>query len=185
MRCFAGERLYYVKKQCNHLHRSLAHPAGEPTTAREFRNLRRLEALGIRVPAVVFHGQRRGEEGLQGLLVTESLDGFVALDGLEPRDGEEAERLAREVGAVVGRLHRAHLQHSCLYDKHIMVRREGGHLEVALIDLEKLRRPLLPWRAASHDLDQLSRHQTLWTPAHWQALLDAHAAALAAGGKQA
>ena len=178
MRLSHGGRLYYVKKQCNHLHRSLERPLGEPTTAREHRNIERLTRLGIRVPKVVFHGLRRTSEGLEGLLVTESLDGFVSLDAAPPLDRPALKALAQAVGSVVGTLHRAYLQHSCLYDKHVMVRWDDGRPEIALIDLEKLRRPWLPWRAAAHDLDQLSRHQSIWNSADWQELLAAHRTAM-------
>src|SRR5690606_20381637 len=41
-----GDRAYYLKRQSNHLTRSLWHPLGEPTFAREFRNIRRYAELG-------------------------------------------------------------------------------------------------------------------------------------------
>ena len=59
-----------------------------------------------------------------------------------------------------------------------MVHWQDGKPEIALIDLEKLRRPYLPWRAARHDLDQLRRHQAVWNADDWDTLLAAHAAAL-------
>lgn len=185
LRATLGGRLYYVKKQCNHLHRSLASPRGEPTTEREYRNILRLESLGIRVPHPVFRGSGRTADGYAGILVTEALEGFVSLDTLEADAVADRRLLAEKVGAVIGILHRAQLQHSCLYDKHIMVRGQGAQVEVALIDLEKLRRPMLPWRAAAHDLDQLSRHQSLWDDGDWRALLAAHALALRGSGKPA
>jgi tRNA A-37 threonylcarbamoyl transferase component Bud32 len=117
--------------------------------------------------------------------VTEALEGFVSLDALQTDAATDRRALAQKVGTVIGTLHRARLQHSCLYDKHIMVRGQGAAAEVALIDLEKLRRPLLPWRAAAHDLDQLSRHQALWDDGDWRALLAAHAVALRGSGQPA
>ncbi|HBC23227.1 MAG TPA: lipopolysaccharide kinase, partial [Pseudomonas sp.] len=38
---------FYLKRQSNHLTRTLAHPFGEPTFAREFRNIRRYAQLGV------------------------------------------------------------------------------------------------------------------------------------------
>lgn len=38
---------YYLKRQSNHLTRSLLRPLGEPTFAREFRNIQRYSVLGI------------------------------------------------------------------------------------------------------------------------------------------
>ena len=37
----------YLKRQSNHLTRSLRHPLGEPTFAREFRNIERYRALAF------------------------------------------------------------------------------------------------------------------------------------------
>ncbi len=42
-----ADSAYYLKRQSNHLTRSLRHPLGEPTFAREFRNIERYRALGI------------------------------------------------------------------------------------------------------------------------------------------
>lgn len=176
--CRYGDTLYFIKKQSNHLCRSLLHPFGIPTTSREFANIKRLQQLGITVPEPVFHGSRKTGEGHLGLLVTRELAGFRAIADVGEPDAAEKRQLATAVGHTIGRMHRAHLQHSCLYDKHVMVRWQDGKPEIALIDLEKLRRPYLAWRAARHDLDQLRRHQKLWDADDWAALLAAHGAAL-------
>lgn len=174
-----GDTLYYIKKQNNHLYHSLRHPFGMPTTSREFSNILCLSALGIQVPEPVFHGSRQGPKGFEGILVTRELVGFKAIADAAALSPDEKRQLAIATGATVGRMHRVRLQHSCLYDKHVMYRWQDDTLEIALIDLEKLRRPYLPWRAARHDLDQLRRRQQIWNPDDWAALLTAHAAALA------
>lgn len=179
MRLAVAGQLYYVKKQCNHLCRTLAHPFGWPTASREHENIGWLQALGLCVPEPVFHGERKSTDGYEAILVTRELAGFVSLDrqtGLAPA---ARAALAAEVGRVLGRLHRARLQHSCLYDKHLMVRWQGGQPEIALIDLEKLRRPLLAWQAAGHDLAQLKRHQHIWSEDEWRLLEAAHRASVA------
>ncbi len=163
---------YYVKKQNNHLYRSLRHPFGWPTTAREYQNILRLQKLGLTVPKPVFHQMRRTAQGLEGLLVTEELTGFVSLDQQRALRLEQREILANAVGETIGVMHRAGFQHSCLYDKHIMVRWTDEKPEIALIDLEKLH---TAWRAAAHDLDQLKRHQRLWNDNAWALLLASHA----------
>ncbi|HEX6736608.1 MAG TPA: lipopolysaccharide kinase InaA family protein [Azonexus sp.] len=177
MRLHHAGRTYYVKKQCNHLCRTLSHPFGWPTVSREFANIRRLQALGITVPTPVFHGSRRTADGLEGLLITEELVDFAALDTQADRSPAEKSRLATAVGRMLGRMHAHNLQHSCLYDKHIMVRWQDGQPTIALIDLEKLRRAWLPGHAARHDLDQLKRHQQIWPDADWALLEQAHRAA--------
>ena len=163
---------YYVKKQNNHLYRSLRHPFGWPTTAREYQNILRLQKLGLTVPKPVFHQMRRTAQGFEGLLVTEELTGFVSLDQQRTLCLEQREILAGAVGKTIGAMHRAGFQHSCLYDKHIMVRWTDEKPEIALIDLEKLH---TAWRAAAHDLDQLKRHQRLWNDNAWALLLASHA----------
>ena len=174
MRARIDDQVFYVKKQCNHLCRTFSHPFGWPTASRERLNISRLQALGLCVPRPVFHGERRTENGFEAILVTEELTGFQALDtqtGLSPA---ARQALAAEVGRVLGIMHRADWQHSCLYDKHLMIRWQGERPEVALIDLEKLRRPILRWKAAAHDLAQLKRHQCIWSEEEWRGLEAAH-----------
>ena len=176
MRMRFGDTLYYVKKQCNHLCRTLTHPFGWPTASRERLNMSRLQALGICVPKPVFHGEHKSAQGFEAILVTEELAGFRSLDTQTDLSPTARQKLAVEVGKTLGRMHQKRWQHSCLYDKHVMVRWQGEIPEVAIIDLEKLRRPLLVWTAAAHDLDQLKRHQQVWSDSDWQLLLTAHAA---------
>ena len=171
-----GSQTFYVKKQCNHLFHSPSHPFGRPTVSREYENILHLKALGLRIPEPVFHGTRRTRQGFEGLLVTKELTGFSALSDQTAISAQARETLAKETGRALGIMHKVHLQHSCLYDKHIMVRWNGNEPEIALIDLEKLRQPILPWRAAKHDINQLQRHQHIWSKSEWKILLDAHSA---------
>lgn len=179
MRCRFGDRVYYVKKQCNHLYRSPRHPFGRPTAQREHANLVRLHALGLEAPVPVYFGSRRTGDGFEAVLATEELTGYAPLDAQTALAAAERMTLAVRVGETLRILHRAGLQHSCLYDKHIFVGWQDGQPRIALIDLEKLRRRLLPGRAARHDLDQLRRHQTIWSEQEWQALLRAHGGPIA------
>ncbi len=177
MRLRHNGRTYYVKKQCNHLCRTLRHPFGWPTVSREYANILRLLALGITVPQPVFHGERKTAAGVQAVLVTEELVGYADLETQDNCTPEEKSRLASAVGRMLGRMHRHQLQHSSLYDKHIMVRWQDGWPEIALIDLETLRRAWLPGRAARRDLKQLKRRQNIWQAADWALLEEAHRAA--------
>lgn len=174
IRMHIGLQTYFIKKQCNHLYRSLSYPFGRPTVSREYENILRLQALSICVPDPVFHGTRKTGQGFEGLLVTRELKGFSALCDQTVLDADSRATLAREVGRTLGVMHRAGLQHSCLYDKHIMIRWRDSSPNVALIDLEKMRRPLLPWRAARHDMEQLKRRQFIWTEHEWSLLEQAH-----------
>lgn len=179
MRVRDDGRLLYVKRQRNHLCRTLLHPLGWPTASREWHYLNLLRLVGVTVPDPVFHAVRDTPEGKEAVLVTEELVGFTDLaaqQGLEPA---RKRALARELGLRLGVLHRARLQHSSLYDKHIMMRWCGERPQVALIDLEKMRRRLTRRAAARHDLEQLRRRQRVFGDDDWRELEDAHARALA------
>jgi len=49
---------YYLKRQSDYLTRSLHKPFGEPTFAREFRNIVRYQKLHIPALEAVFYGER-------------------------------------------------------------------------------------------------------------------------------
>lgn len=168
----------YIKRQRNHLCRTAAHPLGWPTASREHFYLERVRALGIPVPEVLYHDTRRTAEGVDAVLATRALAGFVPLSCQSALTPIRRSRLAQRLGRLLGLLHRARLQHGCLYDKHIMVRWHGDTPDIALLDLEKMRRRLTRRSAAEHDLRQLRRHQQVWNDEEWRKLETAHAAAL-------
>lgn len=174
MRASVDGRLRYVKRQLNHVCRTLSHPLGWPTASREWYYLKRLRGLGINVPVPVFHAARQSSEGVEAVLVTEELRGFVALSECADFDAERKTVLANRVGDMLGRLHRARLQHSSLYDKHVMVLETDGDFDVALIDLEKMRPRLFARHASSRDLEQLQRRQQVFDDVQWRVLLAAH-----------
>lgn len=174
VRAVLDGRMYYVKRQLNHRCYTLAHPFGWPTASREWQYLTHLQRLGIGAPVGVFHAVRKTAEGVEAVLVTEELAGFVDLAALERLAPERKLVLARAVGELLGRLHRVRLQHSSLYNKHVMAKASEEGFAVALIDLEKMRPRLTAGMAARHDLEQLQRRQNTFDGAQWAALLDAH-----------
>ncbi|THF63567.1 InaA protein [Pseudothauera nasutitermitis] len=176
VRAEVNGRILYIKRQLNHLYRNLRHPFGHPTVSREWHYLCALESLGIPAPRPVFHQARRTRGGVEAVLATEALDGYRAMSEFGSLPTEQRVLLARKLGTLLGRLHRARLQHSCLYDKHVMIRPNGeGELDVALLDLEKMRPRLTRNRAARHDLSQLRRRQSLLDDQDWRVLMEAHA----------
>lgn len=160
----------YLKRQHQHLCREWLHPFGWPTLCREFRNLKTLQHLGIGCPAPLFFGRR----GSSAVLVIEALDGFIALDQLAVPAGPLRQKLAEALGSCLGKLHRQHLQHGCLYPKHIFVRPVADDWQIALIDLEKMRWRVSAKGSARHDLSQFQRHQSLLDADDWQTLVLAH-----------
>jgi hypothetical protein len=62
--------------------------------------------------------------------VTEALAGFVDLVTLESLEPARRHALVQVVGELLRRPHGAKLQHSSLYDKHVMARSAGECFEV-------------------------------------------------------
>ncbi|MDT8427937.1 MAG: lipopolysaccharide kinase InaA family protein [Pseudomonadales bacterium] len=160
----------YIKRQSRHLCRDWRHPLGWPTLCREHSNLQQLRTLGIGCPTPLFSGRL----GNSAILVLEALEGFTALDQLSLATSASRESLARSLGESLGRLHRHCLQHSSLYAKHVFVRPQADQWQIALIDLEKMRRCISAKFCARHDLSQLRRHQNLFDSRDWDVLLEAH-----------
>ncbi|AVX14835.1 lipopolysaccharide kinase InaA family protein [Stutzerimonas stutzeri] len=152
---------FYLKRQSNHLTRTLARPFGEPTFAREFRNIRRYAQLGVPALQASFFGQRKVGDEKRAILMTRALDGWTDLDGWLKRWPElnESGRQAiiGAVGVLARTLHQAGQMHGCFYPKHIFLREQDGHWQACLIDLEKTRPLLLGWRDRIKDLEPLVR----------------------------
>lgn len=152
---------FYLKRQSNHLTRTLARPFGEPTFAREFRNIRRYAQLGVPALQASFFGQRKVDGERRAILLTRALDGWMDLDSWLKRWPElnESGRQAiiGAVGVLARTLHQAGQMHGCFYPKHIFLREQDGHWQACLIDLEKTRPLLLGWRDRIKDLEPLVR----------------------------
>lgn len=156
-----GGRELFLKRQSDHLTRSLRHPLGEPTFAREYRAIQRLEQAGIATVEVVFFGLRRQGRARQALLATRALEGYRSLEewlgdwDLLPEDRQH--RLIRAAARLVRRLHDAGWIHNSLYPKHLFLRCDGAGEPARLIDLETARRSWRGWRDRVRDLETLHR----------------------------
>lgn len=176
----ANGRLLYVKRQVGHIYRSWRYPLGRPTVLRERDALQALQRLAVGVPELVYCGARQGaDKQWRALLVTAALDGFVEIDnwyaaGERERHGETVhDRVLETIAQTLARMHLGRWQHGCLYPKHVFVRVIGSgdtaQVNIALLDLEKSRQRLTPYKAASHDLKQLRRHSS-WNANDWNKL---------------
>lgn len=178
-----GEAAFYLKRQSNHLARSLRHPFGEPTFAREFRNIQRYQALGIPALQAAFFAERRLPGERRAILLTRALDGWCDLDSLLPawRTRSEAQRAAivRACAELAQRLHGAGQVHGCFYPKHIFLKECGGAFQAQLIDLEKTRPLRFGERDRVRDLEPLLRRAAVWNEAEVRQLLATY---LPAGG---
>ncbi|MCM2265315.1 MAG: lipopolysaccharide kinase InaA family protein [Desulfuromonadales bacterium] len=159
-------RGFFIKRQSNYFTRSLAHPLGEPTVAREFRTIMRYQELAIPSLHAVFFGERRVGGERRAILVTRALDGWTALENFmadwQGRDAEQQRDIISVCARLVGRLHASGLRHGCLYPKHLFLREQEGRWEACLIDLEKTRRLWFGWRDQIRDLETFLRKVSIW-----------------------
>ena len=169
---------YYLKRQSNHLTRTLSHPLGEPTFAREFRNIRRYAALRIPALQAAFFAERRVPGGRRAVLLTRALDGWQDLEHWLQGWGRlnETQRVAilQACGGLARQLHGAGQVHGCFYPKHIFLREENGAFAAQLIDLEKTRPLLFGERDRIKDLEPLLRRAGVWSEAEVRHLLAAY-----------
>ena len=159
----------FVKRQENHAYLSWRHffrPT--PTLEREFRNCMKFSALGIPSMEPIFYGERRVAGKLRAILVTRELEGYKSLEHPDFRPlrqvgRDERQALITSLAHIVRMLHAHRFQHTCLYPKHLFVKKNpDGSLDARFIDLEKTRRlPFEGW-AARRDLDSLRRHAKGW-----------------------
>lgn len=173
-----GEAAFYLKRQSNHLTRSLLRPFGEPTFAREFRNIQRYQRLAIPALQAAFFAQRRVAGERRAILLTRALDGWNDLDSLlaEWRARSESQRHAilQACGTLARQLHGAGQMHGCFYPKHIFLRETVAGFDAQLIDLEKTRPLLFGRRDRVKDLEPLLRRASVWNDAEVAVLLAAY-----------
>lgn len=173
-----GERAFYLKRQSNHLTRSLSHPFGEPTFAREFRNIRRYARRGIPALQASFFGQRSLPGERRAILLTRALDGWSDLaywlEHWASLEWAKRSAILRACGELARCLHQAGQMHGCFYPKHIFLQEHGAIFEAQLIDLEKTRPLLLGRRDRIKDLEPLLRRAPVWNEAEVRELLSAY-----------
>lgn len=173
-----GESAFYLKRQSNHLTRSLLRPFGEPTFTREFRNIQRFQQLGIPALEAAFFAERRVVGERRAILLTRALDGWCDLDSLLPnwqaRPQSERAGILRACAELAKRLHAAGQLHGCFYPKHIFLKESDGEFQARLIDLEKIRPLLFGERDRIKDLEPLLRRASVWSEDEVSQLLTAY-----------
>ncbi len=169
---------YYLKRQSNYLTRTLHAPFGEPSFAREFRNISRYRKLGIPALQAAFFGERKVAGEVRAILLTRALDGWSDLDSLLARwtqlSAGQHSAILKACGLLAWRLHGARQVHGCFYPKHIFLRATGDGYEAQLIDLEKTRPLLFGMRDRVKDLEPLQRRAPQWSEADLRQLLAAY-----------
>ena len=166
---------FYLKRQSNYLTRTLHAPFGEPSFAREFRNISRYQRMGIPALQAAFFGERKVAGEVRAILLTRALDGWDDLDSLLQRwadlSAAQHSAILRACGQLARRLHGVRQVHGCFYPKHIFLRASGDGYEAQLIDLEKTRPLLFGQRDRTKDLEPLVRRSPQWTPSQLRELL--------------
>ncbi|MGE8388235.1 MAG: lipopolysaccharide kinase InaA family protein [Pseudomonas sp.] len=169
---------YYLKRQSDYLTRTLHRPFGEPTFAREFRNISRYQKLHIPALQAVFYGERKQAGHHRAILLTRALDDWSDLESLlaqwpqlsaAARDG-----ILQACGQLARTLHSAGQVHGCFYPKHIFLRQRREGWDAQLIDLEKTRPLLFGKRDRLKDLEPLLRRARAWGEADVRTLLAAY-----------
>lgn len=162
-----GDTAYYLKRQSNHLTRSLLRPFGEPTFAREFRNIRRYRKLGIPALEAAFFSERRLPGERRAVLLTRALDGWQDLEhwlgNWAVLGGGVRASIVEACGELARCLHQAGQVHGCFYPKHIFLQPRGAGFAARLIDLEKTRPLLLGRMDRIKDLEPLLRRAGAWS----------------------
>ena len=171
---------YYLKRQSDYLTRTLHRPFGEPTFAREFRNISRYQKLHIPALQAVFYGERKQGGKHRAILMTRALDEWVDLDSLLgqwPQLGNvERNGILQACGQLARTLHSAGQVHGCFYPKHIFLRQRRDGWDAQLIDLEKTRPLLFGMRDRLKDLEPLLRRARAWGEADVRTLLASYLA---------
>jgi len=169
---------YYLKRQSNYLTHTLHHPFGEPTFAREFRNISRYQKLRIPALQAVYYGERKVDGERRAILMTRALDEWTDLDLLlgqwEQLSTSARQGILRACGQLARTLHGAAQVHGCFYPKHIFLRERSEGWQAQLIDLEKTRPLLFGQRDRAKDLEPLLRRAAVWAEADVRLLLGAY-----------
>ncbi len=161
-----GSRIsFFLKRQQDHLHRDLLHPVGEPTFAREWRNIQAYRQAGIPTLEPVYYAERRQEGHRRAILISLELTGYRSLQeiladwrlyGSPP--WPERRALLQAVADLVRAMHARHLQHNSLYPKHVFLKADGPHWLARVIDLEKSKRRWRRQDCQVRDLSTLTRY---------------------------
>ncbi len=161
----------FIKRQENHLTKSLLHPIrGRPTFEREFRNILRLRKNNIPTLEPVYFAKRILKGDHQAILITKELAGYTPLEsqrflttGDLIKDSGHKDRLFKKVAEAIRVMHHHHYQHNCLFLKHLFIKPDGDSWDVKIIDLEKLKKTIFKRSAVYRDLYTLYRHAEGWS----------------------
>lgn len=171
-------RTFFIKRQTNHIGRSLQRPLGEPTFAREVRNIRAFQRMGIPALESVYYEERRQPGRWQAILVTPALEGYTDMIAHNAQwsatDPTTREALIAACGHLLRTLHRRRWRHGSLYAKHVFLRPDANArhgFDAKFIDLEKSRPLVNAGHEKRRDLTLFVRRLTQWQRDDYRRLL--------------
>lgn len=171
--------LLFIKRQEAHIFRSIRYPFSAPTILREYHAYLALDKINIKTPELVYCGR----QAKKAILVTKALTGFISLEQwLNERaasgniDTSASLQIMESIGHTLAQMHKHRLQHNCLHSKHFFICIHNASTpEIALLDLEKMRKRLSVKQAASHDMLHLKKHtKPLLQELEWQHLITSY-----------
>lgn len=161
-----------IKRQQNHNSRTLLHPfTGIPTFEKEMSSIVRYARQDIPVVKPVYFARRKKKNGVQAILITEFLDGFISLDNLVKKWKQEEwshntrNNLIKIIAKCISRMHAKGLMHNSMYPKHIFIKRNGDDFLIRLIDFEKSKQGFFALHRRCRDLGSLHRRAKGWSDA--------------------
>lgn len=150
----------FMKRQENHVYRSIQHGFKKrPTFEREYHNILLFNQLGLPTYHLLYFGNRTLRSGFQTILITEALTDYCALDQLafNTIDLKSKQSLLQVLASILRLMHQHKIEHNCLYQKHIFVKKYNESWDICLIDLEKAKKRWLKKTAMIRDLSTLFR----------------------------
>lgn len=166
-----GKTCVFIKRQENHITKTLFHPVrGMPTFEREFNNILRMQKRNLPIMELVYFSKRVINGNLQSILITKALTDYIPLEserflssGDLVKNTAHKDKLLTSVADTLRLIHQHHYQHNCLYLKHLFVKPDGDNWDIKIIDLEKLKWRFFKQDAVFRDLYTLHRHAQGWS----------------------
>lgn len=170
----------FLKRQENHMTRSLGHPfTGIPTFAKEFNLITEFAEKKIPSLDVVYFEQWREEGHQRAFIMTEELGGYLPLSSDVYKMGGKAlhskslkDAFFQSLANLMLKMHDNHFKHNCFYPNHVFAKPSGkGQFDLKVIDLEKVKRVWFKKSASIRDLSSFLRHATSWSKEDKQAFI--------------
>ncbi|WP_082140321.1 lipopolysaccharide kinase InaA family protein [Halomonas sp. PR-M31] len=175
---------FFLKRQTNHLARSVQRPLGEPTFSREWSAIRRYHTLGIPAVQAVWYGERKNKDvnrarssaEWRAILVTAALEGRDDLEHWHARwetlDDDLRQQVISASAQLTRKIHANGMMHGCLFPKHLFLSHpfnaSTSAMNAVIIDLEKTRRFLWKRHERLRDIYVLWRRLRHWNETEWR-----------------